>query len=305
MKCPGCSFDAATDFAFCPRCGRALDVACPGCGFACPAEFAFCPKCGTPVRAGATAPARGEAVRPAPPPARAPGEMGSDRRPVTVLFADLVGFTTVAERLDPEEVRALQGELFEEMASVIKGYDGFVEKFVGDAVMAVFGAPVAHEDDPERALHAALALHARTAALNGRWEPRLGNPLRLHVGVHTGPVVAGSLGAAADAAYAVTGDTVNTAARLQGTAPPGRTVVSAATYGLTRHAFSFEALGEIALKGKAEATTVYGLVGIGGDAAPHAVSRPMGCRLRSWGARSRWPRCWRPSTGCPKAAPRW
>ena len=189
-----------------------------------------------------------------------------------MLFADLAGFTTVGERLDPEEVRALQGELFEQMASVIKHYDGFVEKFVGDAVVAVFGAPAAHEDDPERALHAALALHARTAALNGRWESRLGSPLRLHVGVHTGPVVAGSLGASADAAYAVTGDTVNTAARLQGAAAPGQTVVSAATHELTRHAFSFEALGGIALKGKADRTTAYGLVGV---AETRAASRGL------------------------------
>jgi adenylate cyclase len=191
----------------------------------------------------------------------APGETGADRRPVTVLFADLSGFTTLGERLDPEEIRALQGELFEEMASVIKRYDGFVEKFVGDAVMAVFGAPTAHEDDPERALHAALAMHERVAALSGRWERRLGVPLRLHVGVHTGPVVAGSLGTTANAAYAVTGDTVNTAARLQGAATPGHTLVSAATHALARHAFVFEALGEIALKGKAEPVAVYGLRG--------------------------------------------
>jgi adenylate cyclase len=263
MTCAGCGFDASADFAFCPRCGRALDTACPGCGFACPREFAFCPKCGTAVRpAAAPAAARGEAARPSPPPVPAATDAGSDRRPVTVLFADLSGFTTLGERLDPEEVRALQSELFEEMASAIKRYDGFVEKFVGDAVMAVFGAPVAHEDDPERALHAALAMHERAATLSGRWEPRLGIPLRLHVGVHTGPVVAGSLGAVADAAYAVTGDTVNTAARLQGAAGPGQTVVSAATYELSRHAFSFEALGGIALKGKAGQVTAFGLMGV-------------------------------------------
>ena len=263
MSCAGCGFEVSADFAFCPKCGRALDARCPGCGFACPAEFAFCPKCGTPVRPGAApAAARGEAARPSPPPVPAPTDAGSDRRPVTVVFADLSGFTTLGERLDPEEVRALQGELFEEMASAIKRYDGFVEKFVGDAVMAVFGAPVAHEDDPERALHAALDMHERAAALSGRWESRLGIPLRLHVGIHTGPVVAGSLGAVADAAYAVTGDTVNTAARLQGAAGPGQTVVSAATYALTRHAFSFEALGGIALKGKAGQVTAYGLTGV-------------------------------------------
>jgi predicted ATPase len=158
------------------------------------------------------------------------------------------------------------------MAAAIKRYDGFVEKFVGDAVMAVFGAPAAHEDDPERALHAALSMHARAAALNGRWEARLGSPLRLHVGVHTGPVVAGSLGAVADAAYAVTGDTVNTAARLQGAAAPGQTVVSAATYELTRHVFSFEALGGIALKGKTGEVTAYGLLGM---AATRVASRGL------------------------------
>jgi adenylate cyclase len=244
-----------------------------GLRLACPPEFAFCPKCGTPVRpAAAPVAARGDAARSAPQPAREPTDAGADRRPVTVLFGDLSGFTRLGERLDPEEIRALQGELFEEMASAIKRYDGFVEKFVGDAVMAVFGAPAAHEDDPERALHAALAMHERAAALNGRWESRLGSPLRLHVGIHTGPVVAGSLGAVADAAYAVTGDTVSTAARLQGAAAPGQTMVSAATYELTRHAFSFEALGGVALKGKAEHVTVYGLLGV---AETRAASRGL------------------------------
>jgi class 3 adenylate cyclase/tetratricopeptide (TPR) repeat protein len=186
----------------------------------------------------------------------------ADRRSVTVLFADLSGFTTLGERLDPEEVRAIQGELFEEMTAVIKRFDGFVEKFVGDAVMAVFGAPVAHEDDPERALNSALAMHERMAGLSGRWERRLGAPLRLHVGVHSGPVVAGSLGATPEAAYAVTGDTVNTAARLQSAATPGQTLVSAVTHTLTRHAFAFEDLGDIALRGKADRVTVYRLVGV-------------------------------------------
>jgi adenylate cyclase len=188
-------------------------------------------------------------------------EPAADRRLVTVLFADLAGFTTFGERLDPEEVRALQGELFAEMSGVIKRYDGFAEKYVGDAVMAVFGAPVAHEDDPQRALHAALAMHERVSGLSARWERRVGGPLRLHVGVHTGPVVAGNLGATSEAAYAVTGDTVNTAARLQGTAAPGQTVVSNVTRELSGHAFTFEALGETSLKGKSERLALFRLVG--------------------------------------------
>ena len=218
MHCPGCGYDAAPDFAFCPRCGRSLRAA-------------------------------------------APVEAPADRRPVTVLFADIAGFTTLGERLDPEEIRALQGELFAEMAAAIERYDGFVEKFVGDAVMAVFGAPTAHEDDPERALHTALSMHERVITLNVRWERRLGAPLRLHVGVHTGPVVAGTLGQAAGSAYAVTGDTVNTAARLQGAAAPGQTLVSEATWALARQAFAFTALGDLALKGKAERIEVYELRG--------------------------------------------
>jgi predicted ATPase/class 3 adenylate cyclase len=222
-----------------------------------------------------------EASRPASPSSPAPVDSGADRRPVTVLFADLAGFTTLSERLDPEQVRALQGELFEEMSAAIRRYDGFVEKFVGDAVMAVFGAPVAHEDDPERALHAALVMHERVSGLSGRWERRAGAPLRLHVGVHTGPVVAGSLGATPEAAYAVTGDTVNTAARLQSAAAPGQTLVSAVTHGLGRHAFVFEALGEMTLKGKTERVAVYRLIGVaetrgaGRGLGAHGLSAPL------------------------------
>jgi predicted ATPase/class 3 adenylate cyclase len=186
----------------------------------------------------------------------------ADRRHVTVLFADLSGFTALGERLDPEEVRSLQSDLFRETAAAIERFEGFVEKFVGDAVMAVFGAPVAHEDDPERALRAALVIHERAAALNQRWMERLGQPLRLHIGINSGPVVAGHLGPGAGAAYAVTGDTVNTAARLLAAAGAGDTLVSGATYQLTRHVCEFEPLGQIEVKGKALPVTAYRLRGL-------------------------------------------
>ena len=115
------------------------------------------------------------------------------------------------KRLDPEDVRSFQNALFETMAQAIAHYDGFVEKFVGDAVMAVFGAPRAHEDDPLRALEAAQEMLQRVDRLSRQWAARLGRPVTLHIGVHTGAVVAGSLGSGAGGAYAVTGDTVNTA----------------------------------------------------------------------------------------------
>ncbi len=233
---------------------------CAACGFEAAADFAFCPKCGTKL---AAAPAPAVAPRAAPPPSLGAGSLPdaqSDRRPVTVLFADLSGFTTLSERLDPEDVRALQGDLFKEMSTAIERFEGFVEKFVGDAVMGVFGAPVAHEDDPERALYAALLMRDGVAGLNERWVRRIAAPLALHIGVNTGPVVTGQIGSGSGAAYAVTGDAVNTAARLQSSARPGQIVASQSTYRLTQHAFDFEALGDVALKGKAEPVSVYGVL---------------------------------------------
>jgi predicted ATPase/class 3 adenylate cyclase len=180
---------------------------------------------------------------------------------VTVLFADLSGFTGLSERLDPEEIRAFQNALFEMLAGAITRYDGFVEKFVGDAVLAVFGAPIAHEDDPVRACNAALDLVAGSEAMTAEWATRLGEPVLLHVAIHTGPVVAGHLGSAAGAAYAVTGDTVSTTARLLAAAPAGTIIVSDVTQALVRHRFAFEAGGELALRGKAEALVVHRLLG--------------------------------------------
>ena len=241
MKCAQCQFDVSAEFAFCPRCGNKLGAAAPVAAVVAEA----------------------------------------DRRMATVLFADLSGFTAISERLDPEDVRALQTDLLAAMRAVIGRYDAFVEKFVGDAVMAVFGAPVAHEDDPQRALHAALEMHAGAAQLSERWRQRIGHALTLHIGINSGRVVAGTLGATADAAYAVTGDTVNTAARLQSAASPAQTLVSGATMLLTQDVFRFEPGGSLALKGKAEPFPVYRLLGVNErpnalrGLAAHGLSAPL------------------------------
>lgn len=259
MNCAGCGFEVSPDFAFCPKCGVKVDRACPSCGFACPAEFAFCPKCGTSVD--------GAAPVAAPPPKVEPvTEAESDRRTVTVLFADLSGFTALSERLDPEDIRALQTDLHREMAAAIKDVEGFLEKFVGDAAMAVFGAPIAHEDDPARALRAALAMRRRIETLNRSWQKRLGTALTLHMGVNTGPVVAGTLGTEESNAYAVTGDTVNTAARLQSAAGGDEILVGPTTYRLTRHLFTFDEVGGIEMKGKSAPVQSYRLTGVRTDA---------------------------------------
>src|SRR5437879_2220984 len=257
MACAGCGLETSADFAFCPRCGRRLPAPCTACGSACEPDFAFCPRCGTarsPAPVGADKAAAAPVVR--------SDGREADRRQVTVLFADLSGFTSLSERLDPEEVRAFQNALFATLAQAIERYDGFVEKFVGDAVMAVFGAPVAHEDDPQRALNAALEMLERGATLSHRWAARIGQPVTLHIGVQTDPVVAGSLGDAAGSAYAVIGDTVNTTSRLLAAALPGTILLSEATHALTRHGCAFEPVGELALRGKSEPTVVYRLLGV-------------------------------------------
>jgi adenylate cyclase len=248
MTCASCGFDILAGFAFCPRCGGRQPVACASCGFACEPDFAFCPRCGSPREAAAAATPK-------------VAQADADRRQVTVVFADLCGFTSLSERLDPEEVRAFQGALFDSLGQAITRYGGFVAKYLGDAVLALFGAPVAHEDDPERALEAALDMLRRAAALSETWTARLGQPVSLHIAVHTGAVVAGNLGGGAGAAYDVTGDTVNTASRLLGEAAPGAIVVAASTQALTRHRFAFEPAGAVVLRGKSEPMVVHRLLG--------------------------------------------
>lgn len=287
MACTVCAREVSPDFTFCPRCGRKLPTPCISCGVLCQPDFAFCPRCGTAQHSVPIAAGHGTAF---PLPAGSAGSStpqstdavspDADRRQVTVLFADVSGFTTLAERLDPEEVRAFQSELFDMLGEVVSRYDGFVEKFVGDSVMAVFGAPLAHENDPERALSAALDMVEGSERLSKRWAVRLGQAVALHIGVHTGPVVAGNLGNSAGAAYAVTGDTVNTTARLLAAAS-GTILVSDTTHALTNHRFAFEAQRELQLRGKAQPVVVHRLIRAlekplsGRGLSVHGLTSPM------------------------------
>jgi predicted ATPase/class 3 adenylate cyclase len=274
MNCSGCGFQVESGFAFCPKCGLRQPVPCSSCGYLCAPEFQFCPKCGASVgstakAAGATVPKSDQTAPTHPETLPSPPHLESedrlrhpasdaDRRTVTVLFADLCGFTTFSEKLDPEVMQTLQNQLFRELTAAVQNFGGFVDKFIGDALLALFGAPVAHEDDPERALNAALDMMARTARL-GESAAYAGLPLVLHIGVNTGPVVTGGMGVGAAKSYSVTGDTVNTAQRLQSLAAPGEVLVGELTHRLTRHAFSYESLGDVALRGKAGSVLIHRL----------------------------------------------
>jgi adenylate cyclase len=176
-----------------------------------------------------------------------------------VLFADVVGFTSLADQLDPEELRSVMMSCFQTLAEEIRRYDGFIEKFIGDAIVAIFGAPVAHEDDPERAVRAALGMQTRLQQVRTRVGGATGGALTMRIGINTGLVVAGTVGEGKD--YGVVGDTVNVAARLQQSGAPGQVTVSEDTYRLIRKSFECRPLGAVSLKGKAEPIQAFEVIG--------------------------------------------
>lgn len=193
-------------------------------------------------------------------------EQSQERRLVTVLFADFAGFTPLAEQMDPEELQLLVSGVFEDLAEEAVRNDGTIEKFIGDAIFVVFGAPVAHEDDPQRALRTALAMQRVFAEHAARIAKERGTELGLRIGVHTGMVVAGSVRSVAE--YGVMGDTVNTASRIQTAAGPGEIYVSQTTFRLTSREFVFHEVGPVELKGKEKPVLVYALTGERTDARP-------------------------------------
>ena len=195
-----------------------------------------------------------------------------ERKLVTIMFADISGFTALAEAMDPEAVRDLINACFDHLVPVVEKYGGTVDKFVGDAIVALFGAPVAHENDPERALRAALEMRDELAAFNVGHDTNLG----LHFGINTGLVIAGGIGSEGRQDYSVMGDAVNVASRLEEVSERGEILVGLDAYRLTAPLFEFEALEPVQVKGKAEPMAVYRLLGL--KAVPGAVRGIAGLR---------------------------
>jgi class 3 adenylate cyclase len=253
MECSNCGTANEPGRKFCGECGARLTVACPACGTPNAPGTKFCGECGT-LLAGAEQSRNGDQ------PLRA-HEPVAERRLVSVLFADLVGFTTLSESRDAEEVRELLTRYFDTCRELVTRYGGVIEKFIGDAVMAVWGAPTTNEDDAERAVRAALDLTAAVAALG----EGVGLPsLRARAGVLSGEAAV-TLGAKGQGMVA--GDLVNTASRIQSAAQPGTVLVGSETKHATDSAIEYEPAGVQELKGKAEpielwrAVRVVGLVG--------------------------------------------
>jgi class 3 adenylate cyclase/tetratricopeptide (TPR) repeat protein len=242
VKCNTCGTENVAGKKFCVQCGASLALVCANCGSPLAAGELFCGECGTPVSGDQPVAAAIASPTSAPTALETPT---AERRLVSVLFADLVGFTTLSEARDSEEVRELLSRYFDMCRTLIGRYGGTVEKFIGDAVMAVWGAPVATEDDAERAVRAGLDLTAAVAAMG----EEVGAPeLRARAGVLTGEAAV-TLGATGEGMVA--GDMVNTASRIQSAAPPGGVLVGEATRRATEVTIAYEDAGTFELKGKA------------------------------------------------------
>ncbi|HEY8640649.1 MAG TPA: adenylate/guanylate cyclase domain-containing protein, partial [Solirubrobacterales bacterium] len=271
--CPSCGAENPERARFCMSCGTQFAPHCPSCGAENPPGAKFCIECGTAL---ATADASGQ-VPSAPPAAAAEAAepLPEERRQVSVLFADLSGYTAVAERMDPEAVKQLLDRTLRKLGEEVTRFVGTVDKYIGDNVMAVFGAPHSHEDDPERAVRAGLAMQEAMELLNERRAPQSEVNFLLRVGINSGEVLAGRMGDG----YTVIGDTVNVAARLQAAARPGSVTVGETTFRATRESISYDELEPMQLKGKSEPVPAWEATGALAERRAHRGAERPGAPL--------------------------
>jgi len=272
MKCPKCEYENREGAKFCNECGNKLEVACPECGKINRLGSKFCDECGHNLGLRSEPSARelsldeklAKIQRYLPKGVTEKilaqrDKIEGERKQVTVMFCDMEGFTALSERHGPEEAYSIMDQVYEILIHKVHDYEGTVNEMTGDGIMALFGAPIALEDAPQRAIRSAMAIHREMARFSDRKkQERKGiPPLRMRVGIHTGPVVVGTLGNDLRVEFKAVGDTVNLASRMEELAEPGSTYVTGESFRLTEGLFRFEALGEKALKGKEEPVTVY------------------------------------------------
>ncbi len=259
MRCPKCQFENREGAKFCIECGNKLEINCPKCSHPNPPVSKFCEECGSELNLHSI---------------QAPKELSFDekltkiqkylpkgltekilsqrdrlegeRKHITVMFCDMAGFTSLSEKLDPEGAYAIIDQVYEILIHKVHDYEGTVNEMTGDGIMALFGAPIALEDAPQRAIQSSLAIHREMAKFSDKLkQKREGLPsLKMRVGLHTGPVVVGSVGNDLRVEFKAVGDTVNLASRMEGLADPGATFMTEETFRLTEGLFRFEAMGE-------------------------------------------------------------
>jgi class 3 adenylate cyclase/tetratricopeptide (TPR) repeat protein len=276
MQCPKCQSENRDARKFCAECGTKLALICPKCGSENLLIEKFCGECGHPLSAPSKPTTKDLTFdeKLAKIQKYLPGNITEkilsqrnriegERKQVSVLFTDMAGYTTMSEKLDAEEVYSLMDQVYEILIHKVTDYGGTVNEFTGDGVMALFGAPIALEDAPQRAIRASLAIHREIVQFNERMrKEKPGHiPLRMRAGIHTGPVVVGTVGNDLRVTFTAIGDTVNLASRMETLAEPGSTCVSEDTFKLTEGLFRFEGLGEREIKGKENPICVYRVIG--------------------------------------------
>jgi len=264
MQCPKCQFENRDEAKFCGACGHKLEISCPKCGAHNRVKNKFCDECGSNLKS--VREISYQTVKIKSPPVSPSKEtiatdtltIAGERKHVTVLFSDLTGYSAMSERLDPEEVREITTQIFDKISKIVGKYDGFIEKFVGDAVLALFGASTSHEDDPVRAIHAAREIHNLVNTLSPQYQERIGQPLSMHTGINTGLVVTGEINLE-KGTHGVAGDAINIAARLSDLGKADEILVGHGTYSQAEGSFDFEELEPIDIKGKDEPIQLYKL----------------------------------------------
>ena len=276
MKCPKCHSENREGIKFCEECGAKMEIKCPSCGALIPMGKKFCGECGRNLTLPSPEPIhedlsfdekidkiqrylpKGLTEKILSQRERIEGE----RKQVTVMFCDMEGFTQFTERLGPEEAYSIMDKIYEILIHKVHDYEGTVNEMTGDGIMALFGAPIALEDAPQRAIRSSLAIHREMARFSEKMREKIEGlpPLKMRVGIHTGPVVVGTLGNNLRVEFKAVGDTVNLASRIEGIANPGTTNVTEDTFKLTEGFFRFEALGKKEIKGKEEPINVYHVI---------------------------------------------
>jgi class 3 adenylate cyclase/tetratricopeptide (TPR) repeat protein len=264
MRCSNCETENSEGLKFCNECGTALKKPCASCGFENAPAAKFCGQCGAAL--GSSTPAASKksddlSIRVAATPVSE--NLEGERKTVTALFADIKGSTELERDLDPEEARAIVDPALKLMIDAAQRYDGYVVQSTGDGIFAIFGAPVAHEDHPQRALYAALRMHDEIRRYADRLRAEGRSPLQIRIGADTGEVVVRSISTGGKTEYTPIGHTANLASRMQSLANPGSTVISESARKLVEGYFTLKSLGTSRVKGIAEPVNVYEVTGLG------------------------------------------
>jgi class 3 adenylate cyclase/tetratricopeptide (TPR) repeat protein len=281
MQCPKCQFENRDEAKFCGECGHKFQISCPECGTDNRIGNKFCDECGSslnpPIEASdqITKTKRQSVYTDEKITDANKTPLGGERKHVTVLFSDLSGYTAMSEKLDPEDLKEITGRIFGEISKIVEKYDGFIEKYAGDAVMAIFGVPKAHEDDPIRAVKVAREIHETVHAISPELERKIGQSISMHTGINTGLVVTGDIDMA-KGVHGVAGETVNIASRLCSLANRGDILAGLDTHKQAEGHFVFEGLKPTKVKGKKDPIQVFKLISL--KEKPATVHRLTGLR---------------------------